>query len=420
MRIESIVASSGKEKERLNETPSLTSEQFDIEEERLRHWARFDKKALEHVERNILKRVLDWNTKLSAMGFAQIEAERDDVSFEKRKDAEYEMWEKKLQVVIDRLKIKRDNPDSPEAKQIRPLLLIMGGGMKGTYAAGQALVGLPAVGMDEDIFDNVVGISSGACIGSYFVGNGDHKAQGAKVFYDQCHAGDFLKFTRLHQIMNVDVIIDIMESDSRDSLDQEHLMNSSTNFFVGAVNQENGESEIINAKTAKPGLTTAIAASMAVPLVYRKAIEVNGANYVDGAFDPLPLSKMIEECNPTDILILPNVPFDKLDAFKLSKGQWLFAEFAKKMGSIGSLGTMRKFLMIIEELRGDLEDASREEEVNIGVVWPPDSGISPISQNPDDARETVAQSALDLIKRFGGKEKQVKDLNLPRRTVLAD
>ena len=44
----------------------------------------------------------------------------------------------------------------------------MGGGMKGPYGAGQALLGLPKAGLDK-VFNTVVGISAGAATATYFV-----------------------------------------------------------------------------------------------------------------------------------------------------------------------------------------------------------------------------------------------------------
>ena len=383
--------------------------------------ARWEKKALERAQGNILKKLLEWNKK-SAEDFAHAEALRDDRDFERRQHAEFKRWEERLKIVIDRLKIKRDNPNSPEAKAMRPLLIVMAGAMKGAYAAGQALVGLPKVGMDEGVFDSVVGTSAGACVGSYFVANRDHKPQGAKVFYDQCCAGEFVKFSRVHRLMDVDKIRAIMESNTIDNLDQKRLAENPTKLFVVAAKLETGESEIIDAKTAKPGPVDAITASMALPLLYRRSIKVNEEQYIDGGFDPLPLQEIIDRCNPTDILILPNVPFDRLDAFKMGRAKWVLAETLGKIGSIGigTAVTLKKMMWMKEELRRDLEDAEKREGVNIGVLWPPDAGVESWTQNPDDVREGSAQAALDLIKRFGGKERTFKDLNLPKRTVLPD
>jgi len=71
------------------------------------HVTRFEKMAKEY-EDSIVQKVLHWNTKLSAIDFAQTEAIRDNADFERRKDKEFQAWEKNLRVVIDNLLEKRD------------------------------------------------------------------------------------------------------------------------------------------------------------------------------------------------------------------------------------------------------------------------------------------------------------------------
>jgi len=373
------------------------------------HVTRFEKIAKEY-EDSVVQRVLNWNTKMSAKDFAHAEAIRDDADFERRKDAEFQAWEKNLRVVIDNLLEKRDqrNLDGTERKDIRPLLLIMGGGMKGPYGAGQALLGLPEAGLDK-VFDTVVGISAGAATATYFVGGEPQAAKGASIFYEECTKGEFIKFRRVHQIMNIDVVTEAM-SHGEKSVDKQAVLDSETELYVGATRKEDGEFELINAKTARPGMITAVGASMAVPLVYRKAIEVNGEKYIDGAFDPMPIERLIKQFKPTDILVLPNTPFDRMDAFELNPGQYLFAELAHQTGSLGSIGTVEKFLRVKEEIRKSLEYIQNQNKVNIGILWPPDSGLSNLGTNPDKVEAAVIESARDVIKQFGSA--QPRKLNL--------
>lgn len=368
------------------------------------HQERFNKMAREHAERSIIKKVIDWNVKMSPKDFAHAEALRDDADFERRKDIEFQAWEKNLKVVVGNLLEKRDqrNLDGTERKDIRPLLLILGGGMKGPYGAGQALLGLPAVGLDK-VFDTVVGISAGAATAAYFVGGGEQAPKGASIFYEECTAGEFIKPERVRQIMNIDVVTDAMSLGEK-AVDQKAVLDSKTEFYVGVTRKEDWQSELINAKTAKPGMITAVGASMAVPLLYRKAIEVNGEKYVDGAFDPMPIEKIIKQFNPTDILVLPNTPFDRMDAFELTPGEYLIAEFAHRTGSLGSLGTTEKFLRVKEEIRKSLEYIQHQSKVNIGILWPPDSNLSNLTTDPDKVEAAVIESARGVIKEFGAEQ----------------
>ncbi len=371
---------------------------------------RFSKMAEKYADRSIVQKVIDWNKKMSEIDFEQEEAVRDNADFERRKGEEFQAWEKNLKVVVDNLIEKRDS--KTEKKDIRPLLLILGGGMKGPYSAGQALIGLPAIGLDSKFFDAVVGISAGADVASYFVAGGKQMPKGASVFYEECTEGEFIDFRRVNQIMNVEVISNVMSKGEK-AVDQQAILDSKTKFYVGVTGAEDGKSELIDVKTAKPGMMDALTASMAVPLVYRKAIEVNGKKYVDGAFDPMPIEKIIEKFNPTDILVLPNTPFDRMDAFELTPGEYLFAELSSKMGSVGSAGSLdnvEKFLLIKEEVRKSLEYIQKQKGVNVGILWPPDSGLSNFTTDPDKVEEAVIESARNVIDIFGAE--QPENLNL--------
>ena len=171
--------------------------------------------------------------------------------------------------------------------------------------------------------------------------------------------------------------------------------------------------EFINAKTASPGLRPAMRASMSVPLVAGEVPPVNGIAYVDGSFDPMPLKEIIERFKPTDILILPNTPFECLDAFRLSNGEYVIAELAKRLGPkfVPALaGQVEKFLLIKEQMRKSMEYLQEQSGVNIGIMWPPDAGLDVMRQDPYAIETAVLESARSVISRFD--EQQPHDLRL--------
>lgn len=373
------------------ELPEFTGE---IPDEARFHQERFNKMA-ERYERSLAQKFLNWNAKMSAKDFAQIEAIRDDADFEKRQSEEFQRWERKLRVVIDRLFEKKNDP---ERKDIRSVLLIMGGGMKGAAGAGQSLIGLPAVGMDK-VFDAVVGVSAGAAEAAYLVAGGEQVPKGASIFYEECAAGEFIKRSRINQVVNIDVVTEAMSRGEK-AVDQQAVLGSKTEFYVGVTRESDGECELIDAKTAKPGMIAAIGASMALPIAYRKAITVNGEKYVDGVFDPMPIQKIIERFNPTDILVLPNIPFKRTDAFELSAGEYMLAEFADRVG----LSNAARFLRVNEEIRKSLQVIQNEQKVNIGILWPPDSDLGNLTTDSKQVEAAVIESARGVIKAFGAEQ----------------
>lgn len=103
---------------------------------------------------------------------------------------------------------------------------------------------------------------------------------------------------------------------------------------------------------------------------------------------------------------MPNTPFDRLEAFQLSFGEALMVEMSSKLGSMGSMGTLEKVFRMKEEFRKSLEYIQQENNVNIGILWPPDSGLRNTTTNPDKIEAAVLESARGVIKEFEGKQPQ--------------
>lgn len=206
--------------------------------------------------------------------------------------------------------------------------------------------------------------------------------------------------------MNVDFIAGRMRGGPK-ALDQKAIIDSPQELYTVVTDPKTFESKFINVKTATPDMISPFHASMAAPIAYRKAIEVNDGRYIDGAFDPMPVEKVIEEFQPTDILILPNTPFDHMDAFEVTPGEYLVSELiegASKIIPAASLGTVDKFLRIKEQIRKSLEFIQKQRGVNIGILWPQNSGLTNVTTDPDRIKAAVLESARGVIKAFGGKQ----------------
>ena len=358
------------------------------------HQERFNKMAEDYANRGFIRKLISPQDR-SALDFARKEAYRDLADFDKKQSVEYKEWEKNLQPVIKNLLEKRDNMEN---KEIRPLLLVLGGGMKGPYSAGQAL-GLNEMGLNQ-VFDTAVGISAGAGTVSYFTAGLEQSRIGTSLFYENCTSKDFINFKRIHQIMNVQTIADAIKEGDK-ALDQEAVRKSRTEVYYGVTRASDGKSELINAKTATPSMTEALKASMALPIVYGESVEVNGEHYIDGAFDPMPVETLIEKFKPTDILVLPNIPFDNIENFELNFSEKLITKFVPR---VGSLGAVEKFLRIKEEIRKSLEYIQSQTGVRIGIMWPPDSDLGNVTTDPTQIEAAIIESARSVIKQFGGEQ----------------
>lgn len=382
------------------ENPLVDTEEFKF------HQERFKKQALQ-TNQKLINRAR--GKKVTEIDIAHQEALRENADLEKRKDKEFHEWQKHLQVVIEHLKKRRDDPEG-EGKKYRPLLLILGGGMRGPYSAAQ-VIALNEMGLDATKFDTVVGISAGAGTSSYYMAGKEQTYKGTAIFYDECTSKDFLNLMRVRHVMDATVVGKTMREGDK-ALDQEAIMASPTEFYVAVTRQENKQAELIDVKTAKPGMVSALEASMNVPLLRAPGIEVNGVSYIDGGFDPLPLKEVINKFQPTDILVLPNVPFDRLETFKPSKAEmFLSSNFAEKaLPYSGMPGTVLKFLKIAQELRNLLESFKREQNVNVGILWPPDRGLSNQAAEHDTIKGGVYETVRDTFRQLGEKEPEKIEL----------
>lgn len=379
----------------MKENPSLESQdepaEFEFHQERIR-------KSAEKRSKRLINRLL--GKKTSETEIAYEEALRENTDFERRKHEEFEEWEKHLKVVLDHLKARRDDPEG-EGKKYKILLLILGGGMRGPYSVAQTIA-LNEAGLDSTKFYIVVGISAGAGTASVYVAGKEQTHKGASIYYEECTTKEFLNLLRLTQIMNARVVGRALREGSK-KLDQRAILESPTNFYVAVTRQTNKQAELINVKTAKPDMVSAIEASMNVPLISAPGIEVNDVSYIDGGFDPLPLQEVIDEFHPTDILVLPNVPFDRLETFKAGWGEWFLSSnlINRIVPYSGMPGTIVKFLKGARELRNLLEEFKEKRGVDIGIFWPPDQGLKNTSAEPDTIKAAIYETVRVTLKELG-------------------
>lgn len=191
----------------------------------------------------------------------------------------------------------------PRHKTIRTLLLISGGGMRGSYGAGVALA-LHHLGF-ADCFDTVIGVSAGAAIGGYFLTGKEQAALGTTIYYEECRTG-FIRFAFPFPTIRIDYLESMLRN-GRKRLDLPALLRHRSEFFVGITHWDTGNGALVNAKVARPDAIAAITASLALTYAYPTPIMVNGQKGTDGGIsEPLPIRKAEQMFSPTDVLIVSN------------------------------------------------------------------------------------------------------------------
>ena len=335
---------------------------------------------------------------------------------------EYEEWQIKLREIVSAMQkksgaIKEVVKDMRLQKEdggvlkndIRILFIILGGAMEGSYGAGQMLA-LQEMGYTSLDFlnekDTFLGISVGAAICAFGMTAAKRQALlGTSYFYTICTDNGFIKYNRMKRIVDVSIIEKALR-DTPTRLDVEAIYKNPAQFYVQAYNIKEKVPEFINAKASGVDLIDAIHASMAIPLVYNQEIIIEQSKYSDGGFDdPLPLSRAINKFKPSHVLILPNVTFNQLPAHDPSKIKQKFIDLVPKEGS---LGFIRKLLEGRQTLRHTLDKIAEHHNVKIGVAWPPEIGIQPLTQDKIKIKTAIKEAARDIFTLFGEKEHVIK------------
>ncbi len=377
-------------------------------------------------------------------------AEAEKIEFEARKTKEFEKWREPLLKVFEELAFVKENPEEAERQGKRPLLLVMGGGMKGPYCAGQ-VVGLHDMGFGN-VFKNVVGVSAGSGPAAFFVAGPEQARNATSLFGKDCCVEGPEGLVHLspredgkRKIVDTGVIARKMRSGEK-ALDQEAILNSDTGLYAVATNAETGEVEFINAKTAtregELDMVAACEASSAIPL-FEDSFEVNGQQYLDGSLGEFPFDKLIKDFNPTSILVLPNMAFSELDLSENTTLEHMVLWFAKLFGKEGSLGagqlieadptaSLKKASSIAQTLgmmlnnketyediqeiiegniigakekaREAIEAIEQVTDVNIGVLWAPRSGLSNLTNHASTVQAAMIDAYHDLFTQLGETE----------------
>lgn len=220
------------------------------------------------------------------------------------------------QSVIEILKEKKRRMDRGESHDhIRPLLVIDGGLMKGTYGVGAALT-LQKLGFDT-VFSAVAGISSGAATVAYFLASEMEKA--VEITRAECCSKELINIFRFKNIINTKFFRTVLEGKTGKGLSVEKVLNHDTDVFIGVSEYETGAPKLIS-PTCKDTLFESIRASIAMPGSVSDHIFVDGVRYVDGAStSPHILEHIFDTVDATHILVLTNQDKDTADVSILEK-----------------------------------------------------------------------------------------------------
>lgn len=288
-------------------------------------------------------------------------------------------------VLTRNLFLKRDllaKGDAAHA-EIRTVLLLCGGGMRGAYGAG-AVIALHQLGLAE-VFDVVVGISTGAAIASYFLAGYEQTLLGTSIYYDECTKG-FISYMRW-PIVDIGHIERVMRG-GRKKLDIDAVRKHRSRFIVGATEYKTGNPRFIEACSASPDPLTAIKASFAITEARLPPVMVNGIGFTDGATSmPFPARMLVEAFHPTDLLVIANSPAP--DASGPVEGPFAFA---RKISVYGLPPALQRSLRAGPWMWQQNLDWIRRSKVRCSILWGPGNG-GLLTRDRERLRRSVIEGA---------------------------
>ncbi|MEK7583647.1 MAG: patatin-like phospholipase family protein [Patescibacteria group bacterium] len=294
--------------------------------------------------------------------------------------------------LVRRLFHKRDllmNGD-PAHGNIRTMLIIMSGGMRGASGGGAA-IGLHHLGL-SDVFDTVLGVSTGAPTAAYFLGGLAHARTGFEVY---CEAAQRLIHPFQRPMFDVDGLEEILRSGEK-GINVEAIKKSRSQLYVMVTDRENAGYDCIDTQLPYVDVVTAIKASLAMPgRLYGKPVFINGVAYVAGgvAF-PLPHA-WIKGRRPTDLLIIANRGYGLLSRVRTRCAD----ELGSRLLMHGEPYCIREALRLRTRRMYPVLTELRQMPLHLGIIWSDDS-LNFLTRDVDELRAAERHAREETIDFF--------------------
>jgi predicted patatin/cPLA2 family phospholipase len=262
------------------------------------------------------------------------------------------------------------------------------------------MIGLELAGL-HDVFDVVVGVSAGAANAAYLLSK--QTIPGTSIYYEDLTDKRFINPFRMRKVVDIDYVEWVFRNHK--VLDLEAIRQSRSEFYTVATST-NGDAHFINTKTVDTVM--ALKASMAMPVLYNKPVEIGGDFYLDGVASAcIPVEETIRKFQPTDLLIVMNTPLEKYPE-KIS----LAERFATRLA-------LRRFSRELRDgfLKRDVFHNQTIDILNNGAgcnvaVICPDFMISKHTQNKKLLREVAVCGARRVWDVFGSGELKASEILL--------
>lgn len=157
--------------------------------------------------------------------------------------------------------------------------------MRGAYSLG-ALAALEDEGL-TGAFDLVLGASSGAINGAYFLAG--QARQGIDVYTRDLSMGSFLNPARVHRPVDIDFLVDDVLK-RRHPLDTAALRASPALLKVFLTCAYTAEAVVLTNRDTHVDFYEVLRATAALPMLYNRRVKIGDRHFVDGGVaEPLPV-----------------------------------------------------------------------------------------------------------------------------------
>jgi len=276
-------------------------------------------------------------------------------------------------------------------------LVIEGGAMRAVCSAGGA-VALAHLGF-TDLFDEVYATSAGAMNASYFLSN--QPELGISVYFENCTTRQFLNPLRIWKVIDIDYLFEQVVSKEK-RLDVDRILASRTRLFVAVIDKRTGAGTVIDTKATQTPLLAVLKAATALPVLYNRAIEIDGLPYMDaGLAIPFPIKQALAN-GCTDVLTLLTRPANFRDAAP----SWTSRKMFDITCARGNVGFNQTFSLLHEASRSARDLALGrvrvEQDVNIATICTEEpETIQRTTQDPARLLAAATRYGQRLLSVFG-------------------
>ena len=268
-------------------------------------------------------------------------------------------------------------------------LVDVGGGMRGTYAAG-----ILDYCLEKDInFDLCIGVSAGSNNLISFLSK--QKGRNYRYYFDYAFRKEYsglYSFRKTKSYLNLEYIYETLaNTGGEDPLDYDALMNNPAEFIVVAEECKTGNTKYFTKKDIKKDNYRVLSASCNIPVINRP-VEIDGITYFDGGFaDPLPVQKAFDEgCDKVVLILtrLKNVP-------RNPKRDGIFAKFLRLKYPKAADGLKNRAKNYNEALEKAKE---LEKEGKVLILSPKDVyGLDTLTRNKESMQKLYEDGKKDAI-----------------------